>query len=159
LPGRNVAVVGSGPAGLAAALGLARKGYAVTVFETGKPVQPRFRDIRRYIKQDVLDVRSNILFGLGGAGTFSDGKLTSRTRNAHTATFLRELVECGADSSIEYLHHPHVGTDRLHFIVENFRKRCEEAGCKFRFETTVTDLIVEAGTCRGVSVDGVPLRF
>jgi uncharacterized FAD-dependent dehydrogenase len=150
LPGENVAVVGSGPAGLAAALGLARKGYKVTVFETGKGVIPRFRDIRRHIKQDILDTKSNILFGLGGAGTFSDGKLTARTRNAHTDAFLRELVASGADPSIEYLHHPHIGTDKLQFIVDKFRVHCEEAGCTFRFETEVVDLILEEGRCAGL---------
>jgi uncharacterized FAD-dependent dehydrogenase len=153
LPGRNIAMVGSGPAGLAAALGLARKGYKVTVFETGKGVVERFRDIRRHIKQNVLDTKSNILFGLGGAGTFSDGKLTARTRNAHTDEFLRELVACGADPSIEYLHHPHIGTDKLQFIVDKFRVHCEEAGCVFRFETEVVDLILEDGKCAGVAVD------
>lgn len=154
LPGREIAIVGSGPAGLAAALGLARKGYAVTVFELGKGVVERFRDIRRHIKQNVLDVRSNILFGLGGAGTFSDGKLTSRTRNAYTDIFLRELVEAGADPSVAYLHHPHLGTDKLQFIVDAFRRRCEDAGCVFRFGTEVVGLVVEDGRCTGVDVEG-----
>jgi uncharacterized FAD-dependent dehydrogenase len=153
LPGENVAIVGSGPAGLAAALGLARKGYNVTVFELGKGVVERFRDIRRHIKQNVLDTKSNILFGLGGAGTFSDGKLTARTRNAHTDAFLRELVASGADPSIEYLHHPHIGTDKLQFIVDKFRVHCEEAGCTFRFGTEVVDLILEERRCVGVEVE------
>lgn len=150
LPGRDIALVGSGPAGLAAALGLSRKGYKVTVFETGKGVVERFRDIRRHIKQNVLDTKSNILFGLGGAGTFSDGKLTARTRNAYTDAFLKDLVACGADSSIEFLHHPHIGTDKLQFIVDKYRVLCEEAGAVFRFETEVVDLILEEGRCRGV---------
>jgi uncharacterized FAD-dependent dehydrogenase len=149
LPGENVAVVGSGPAGLTAALGLARKGYKVTVFEMGKGVVPRFRDIRLHIKQNILDPKSNILFGLGGAGTFSDGKLTARTRNAHSDAFLRELVDSGADPSIEYLHHPHIGTDKLQFIVDKFRVHCEEAGCAFSFETEVVDLILEEGPFDG----------
>lgn len=153
LPGRRVAVVGSGPAGLAAALELARKGYAVTVYELGKGVVERFRDIRRHIKQNVLDVKSNILFGLGGAGTFSDGKLTARTRNEYTQRFLQQLVEAGADPAITYLHHPHLGTDKLQFIVDRFRVQCEEAGCVFRFETEVVDLVVEDGRCAGVVAD------
>jgi len=153
LPGRNVALVGSGPAGLAAALGLSRKGYRVTVFETGKGVVERFRDIRRHIKQNILDTKSNILFGLGGAGTFSDGKLTARTRNAYTDVFLKDLVACGADPSIEYLHHPHIGTDKLQFIVDKYRVLCEQAGATFRFESEVTDLLIEDGRCQGVEFD------
>jgi uncharacterized FAD-dependent dehydrogenase len=153
LPGQHIALVGSGPAGLAAALGLARKGYKVTVFELGKGVVERFRDIRRHIKQNILDTKSNILFGLGGAGTFSDGKLTARTRNAYTDTFLHELVLAGADPSIEYMHHPHIGTDKLQFIVDKFRVHCEEAGCAFKFESEVVDLILEEGRCVGVEVD------
>jgi uncharacterized FAD-dependent dehydrogenase len=153
LPGQNIALVGSGPAGLAAALGLARKGYKVTVFELGKGVSDRFRDIRRHIKQNILDTKSNILFGLGGAGTFSDGKLTARTRNAYTDTFLHELVLAGADPSIEYMHHPHIGTDKLQFIVDKFRVHCEEAGCVFNFETEIVDLILDEGRCVGVEVD------
>jgi uncharacterized FAD-dependent dehydrogenase len=159
LPGSQVAVVGSGPAGMAAALFLARKGYAVTVFEQGRPVGPRFRDIRLFIKQNRFDARSNILFGEGGAGTFSDGKLTARTRNAHTEALLRELVACGADPSILYLHHPHLGTDRLQFIIAAFRRRCEEAGAVFRFDTEVTDLLVEQGNCRGVVAEGKELPY
>ncbi len=154
-----MAVVGSGPAGLAAALGLARKGYAVTVFEQGRPVGPRFRDIRLFIKQNRFDAKSNILFGEGGAGTFSDGKLTARTRNAHTEEFLREIVASGADESILYLHHPHLGTDRLQFVIHAFRKRCEEAGAVFRFETEVADLLLEDGNCRGVIAEGGEIPF
>jgi uncharacterized FAD-dependent dehydrogenase len=159
LHGSSVAIVGSGPAGLAAAMGLVRKGYAVTVFEQGKPVGPRFRDIRLFIKQNVFDPTSNILFGEGGAGTFSDGKLTARTRNQYTEEFLRELVASGAEESILYLHHPHVGTDKLQFIVNAFRKHCEEAGVTFRFETEVTDLLMIEGRCSGVIVEGKALPF
>jgi len=159
LRGSSVAVVGSGPAGLAAALGLARKGYAVTVFEQGRPVGPRFRDIRLFVKQNRFDSKSNILFGEGGAGTFSDGKLTARTRNAYTEEFLRELVASGAEESILYLHHPHVGTDKLQFVVNAFRKRCEEAGATFCFETEVTDLVLEGSRCRGVIVEGKEIPF
>ena len=157
--GSKVAIVGSGPAGLSAAMGLARKGYAVTVFEQGRPVGPRFRDIRLFIKQNHFDPKSNILFGEGGAGTFSDGKLTARTRNRYTEEFLREFVASGADESILYLHHPHIGTDRLQFVVNAFRKRCEEAGAEFRFETEVTDLVVKNGRCAGVVANGSEIPF
>ncbi len=150
-PGPKVAVVGCGPAGLAAALGLSRKGYAVTVFEQGRPVAERFRDIRLFIKQNQFHPRSNILFGEGGAGTFSDGKLTARSRNRYTDAFLRELVACGADAGILTFHHPHLGTDRLQFVIDAFRRRCEVAGAVFRFDTEVTAVLLDAGRCVGVA--------
>lgn len=143
LSGNRVAVIGSGPAGLSAALGFARKGYQVTVYEQGSDVTGRFRDIRQFVKGDKFNPHSNILFGEGGAGTFSDGKLTCRTRNEFTDLFLKELVASGADEKILYLSHPHIGTDQLQFVIKGFRKRCEEAGCVFRFNTVVTDFIIE----------------
>ena len=152
--GERVAVIGSGPAGLAAALGLARKGYQVQIFEQGSDVGKRFRDIRQFMKGDRFNPDSNILFGEGGAGTFSDGKLTCRTRTPYTEAFLRELVASGADEDITYLSHPHIGTDKLQFIIKAFRKRCEALGCKFRFNTAVTDLIIENGRIAGVQVAG-----
>ncbi len=152
--GRAVAVVGSGPAGMAAALGLSRKGYAVTVFEQGSDVGRRFQDIRRFLKGNVFDPRSNILFGEGGAGTFSDGKLTCRTRTPHTDAFLAELVASGADASVAYESHPHIGTDRLQFIIKALRERCEALGCVFRFRTVVEDLLFAGGRASGVRVDG-----
>ncbi len=157
--GPRVAVVGSGPAGLSAALGLARKGYRVTVFEQGKKVGERFRDIRRFIKGGLFHPTSNILFGEGGAGTFSDGKLTSRTRTDHTRAFLEEWVACGADPSILYLHHPHIGTDKLQFLVTRMRERAEAAGTEFRFEAAVRGLLVEDGRCAGVELETGPERF
>jgi uncharacterized FAD-dependent dehydrogenase len=153
-PGPKVAVIGSGPAGLAAALGLARKGYAVTVFEQGADVGRRFKDIRHFLKGNAFNPRSNILFGEGGAGTFSDGKLTCRTRNRFTDTFLRELVASGADESVAYLSHPHIGTDKLQFIIKAFRERCVALGCRFRFDTAVEDILLSQGRIMGVTVEG-----
>jgi uncharacterized protein len=159
LAGRRVAIIGAGPAGLAAALGLSQKGYAVTVFEQGRDVKRRFLDIRRFIKQNKFDPKSNILFGEGGAGCFSDGKLTTRTRTPFTAAFLQALVESGADSSITYLAHPHIGTDRLQAIIATLRERCIALGASFCFDHEVQKLWLENGTCRGVIVDGASLPF
>src|SRR5690606_11827734 len=78
---------------------------------------------------------------------------------AFTDAFLKDLVACGADPSIEYLHHPHLGTDRLQFIVDNYRKLCEAAGCGFRFGTEVTDLLLEEGRCAGLVAAGNEERF
>lgn len=150
-PGTRIAVIGSGPAGMAAALALARKGYQVQVFEQGSDVRQRFQDIRRFLKQNHFHPHSNILFGEGGAGTFSDGKLTCRTRTRHTHDFLRELVACGADEAITYLSHPHIGTDKLQFIIRAFREKCESLGCRFRFQTPVTDLLIDGGAAFGIA--------
>lgn len=152
--GRKVAVIGSGPAGLSAALGLARKGYAVTVYEQGSDVGKRFGDIRRFLKGNRFNPHSNILFGEGGAGTFSDGKLTCRTRNRFTDAFLEELVACGAPAEIAWLSHPHIGTDQLQFIVKAWRERSIALGCTFRFDTRVEGIRTEGGRIAGVTVAG-----
>ncbi len=159
LPGQRIAIIGAGPAGLAAALGLSQKGYAVTVFEQGRDVKRRFLDIRRFIKQDRFDAKSNILFGEGGAGCFSDGKLTTRTRTPYTAAFLDELVKCGANPAITYLAHPHVGTDRLQAIIARWSQRCVEWGATFRFDQEVQELILEQGVCTGLIANGVAHSF
>jgi uncharacterized FAD-dependent dehydrogenase len=152
--GPRVAVIGSGPAGLGAAMGLTRKGYKVTVFEQGSDVGKRFQDIRKFLKGNVFNAHSNILFGEGGAGTFSDGKLTCRTRTRYTESFLKELVACGADEDIVYLSHPHIGTDKLQFIVKAWRERCAALGCEFRFNTRVESILTGGGRISGVTVGG-----
>lgn len=154
-PGPKVAVIGSGPAGMAAAMGLSRKGYQVTVYEQGADVSKRFGDIRRFLKGNVFHAHSNILFGEGGAGTFSDGKLTCRTRNRFTEAFLAELVASGAPEDILYLSHPHIGTDKLQFIVKAWRVRCQAMGCVFRFETPVEGIEMRGGRISGVTVAGL----
>ncbi|MDB5049255.1 MAG: hypothetical protein JWO30_2326 [Fibrobacteres bacterium] len=157
--GARVAVIGSGPAGMAAAMGLARKGYRVTVFEQGSEVGKRFHDIRKFLKGNVFNPHSNILFGEGGAGTFSDGKLTCRTRTRFTETFLKELVACGAEEDIVYLSHPHIGTDKLQFIVKAWRERCAALGCVFRFNTPVESILMAGGRISGVTVAGAAEPF
>lgn len=167
--GPRIAIIGAGPAGMAAAYGLARKGYAVTVFEQGRDVKRRFLDIRRFIKQNQFDAHSNILFGEGGAGCFSDGKLTTRTRTPYTAAFLDELVQSGADPSIAYLAHPHIGTDRLQAIIANLRERCIALGAVFRFGCEVEKLCLQpppegaapgkTGACTGLVAGGVIYDF
>lgn len=155
--GPRIAVIGSGPAGMAAALGLARKGYRVTVFEQGADVGRRFQDIRRFLKGtgvEAFNARSNILFGEGGAGTFSDGKLTCRTRTPYTDAFLADLIACGADAGIAYESHPHIGTDRLQFIIKAMRELARSLGTEFRFDTVVDDILVRDGRAAGVVVAG-----
>jgi uncharacterized FAD-dependent dehydrogenase len=139
LSGR-VAVVGAGPAGMFAALGLAKKGHEVHVFEQGPQVKERARDIRLFIKQDMFNPSSNIMYGEGGAGTFSDGKLTCRSQTAWTQEALNILVECGAPKDIAYLARPHVGTDQLQFIVTALKEKAVELGVTFHFKTKVLGL-------------------
>ncbi|MDQ3002001.1 MAG: FAD-dependent oxidoreductase, partial [Fibrobacterota bacterium] len=108
---------------------------------------------------NLFNPHSNILFGEGGAGTFSDGKLTCRTRTRYTEAFLQELVASGAEADIAYLSHPHIGTDKLQFIVKAWRQRCEALGCVFRFNTPVESILTEGGRISGVTVAGSPEPF
>lgn len=139
LNGRPV-VVGSGPAGLFAALELARSGYRPLVLERGLPVEQRARKVEAYFNGGALDPCSNVQFGEGGAGTFSDGKLTTRIRDPRCAQVLRELVEAGAPEEILVLAKPHVGTDRLQRLLPRLRKKIESMGGAFRFGACLADL-------------------
>ena len=115
-------VVGMGPAGLFAALFLARSGLAPIVLERGRPVEERTADVERFWSTGVLDPSSNVQFGEGGAGTFSDGKLTTGTHDPRISTVFRTLVEAGAPADILYQHKPHIGTDVLREVVRRLRE-------------------------------------
>lgn len=151
---KTVHIIGAGPCGLAAALGLARKGYNVHVYEQGAMVKERFKDIRHFLKQGKLDPKSNILYGEGGAGAFSDGKLTSRTRNRYTKEVLDDWVAAGADEEVKYNARPHIGTDKLQFIVTKLRQFAEEAGAKFHFGAKFEDIDVREDAVRRIQIDG-----
>ncbi|UNT93403.1 hypothetical protein [Allobaculum sp. Allo2] len=110
LAGRPV-VAGFGPAGLFAALLLAQYGYKPIIIERGAPIEERQKDVERFWKEGVLDPESNVQFGMGGAGAFSDGKLTTRSKDLRTRKIFDELVRLGANKNILYEQHPHVGTD------------------------------------------------
>lgn len=136
-----VVVVGMGPAGLFCALRLAAHGIAATVIERGKPVEQRVRDVASFWQQGTLDPESNVQFGEGGAGTFSDGKLTCRLRDPNTSWVLDQLVQFGAPPEIRYQAKPHVGTDRLRSVVAAIRNNLQQQGCSIRFSTSLTGLI------------------
>lgn len=138
-------VVGSGPAGLFAAYTLAVRGMPVLLIERGRPVERRVNDVEAFWEKGVLDAQSNVLFGEGGAGTFSDGKLTSRSKNPHSGRVKKILVDLGAPSSILTDAKPHIGTDRLRKVLVNMRRKLLEAGCEIRFEAQVTDVIIRQG--------------
>ena len=143
----RIFVVGLGPSGLFAALQLAKNGYRPLVIERGRPIDERVRDVERYwgglLKEP--DPDSNVAFGEGGAGTFSDGKLTTRIRDPHIDGVLNELIACGAPEEIAYLAKPHVGTDRLRTVVTNMRHRIENLGGEVRFSTTLVDFRTKDG--------------
>lgn len=146
----EVQIVGAGPAGLWAAFSLLRRGYRVVLHERGRPVEERFGDIRRFVKQGKLDPESNVLFGEGGAGAFSDGKLTSRGGNIFTRQVLKDLVECGAPPETLYYSRAHLGTERLYFILRELRRRILSLGGEIRFGSRLDDLEIVDGELRAI---------
>ena len=138
---KRVVVVGMGPAGLFAALTLARCGHHVRLIERGKPVEQRVSDVESFWSGGPLNPASNVQFGEGGAGTFSDGKLTTRLKHPLTRTILETFVKFGAPEEILCEAKPHVGTDRLRQVLLKFRQELQHLGVDISYESCVTDLI------------------
>ena len=141
----KVVVVGSGPAGFFAAFVLQKAGFNVTIVERGSEVSIRGNSIRKFEKSGVFDSQNNYSFGEGGAGTFSDGKLTSRSKriSLEKKFILSSYIQAGAPEEIAYMAHPHLGTDNLRKIVKNLRLAFQEIGGKILFETMMNDIIVK----------------
>ncbi len=149
-----VVVIGSGPAGLFAAYTLVTAGVSVLLLERGSPLDQRVRDVQTFWQTGLLDQESNVLFGEGGAGTFSDGKLTSRTKNPYAGWVKKVLVDMGASSAILTDAKPHVGTDQLRDVVLRIRERLMERGCVIRFGSRVTDFIIRQDKLAAVIING-----
>ena len=145
-------VVGAGPAGLFAALVLARCGARPIVLERGRPVEQRQTDVERFWRGGVLNTESNVQFGEGGAGAFSDGKLNTGTRDVRHRFIMETLVRCGAPESILTDAKPHVGTDMLHIALRSLRRELTEAGADIRFGARLERIHTKDGTVCGVTV-------
>ena len=151
-------VVGSGPGGLLAAYYLAVRGYQPLVLERGDPVKERVGAIRDFDRGGPLDPENNYLFGEGGAGTFSDGKLTCRISGPDVDWVLERLVDCGGKPEIRYEQRPHLGSNRLPMLVRNFRRQIEALGGEYRFRCRMEDLDTRDGCVRGVSTSSGYLK-
>lgn len=154
-------VIGAGPAGLFCALMLAEHGYRPILLERGRCVEERAKDIDRYWESGKLDPSSNVQFGEGGAGTFSDGKLNTQIndKTGRSEKVLQVFTEAGAPEDIRYESKPHIGTDLLRVVIPAIRNRILAAGGDVRFEAQVTDLVIEDGSVRAlVLADGRKLR-
>ncbi len=154
-PEQRPVVVGFGPCGIFAGLLLAQMGLRPIIVERGKEVRQRTKDTWGLWRKSVLNPESNVQFGEGGAGTFSDGKLYSQIKDPrhHGRKVLEEFVKAGAPQEILYINKPHIGTFRLTGMVENMRKEIIALGGEVRFEHKVTDLLIEDGQLQGVVLD------
>lgn len=155
-PSLRPLVIGFGPCGIFAALILAQMGLRPIVLERGKPVRERTQDTWGLWRKGVLNPESNVQFGEGGAGTFSDGKLWSQISDPRhlTRKVLTEFVKAGAPEEILFVAKPHIGTFRLVGMVEKMRADIEALGGEIRFGQRVTDVMIEAGQIRGVTLAG-----
>ncbi len=147
-------IIGFGPAGMFAALKLAEAGLCPIVYERGASMQERKQDVERFWQGGKLNTESNVQFGEGGAGTFSDGKLNSviKDPSGRIGEVLRTFVRFGADASILYVNKPHIGTDVLAYVVENIRKHIEACGGEVHFHSRLDDITFENKSVKQITV-------
>ena len=150
----EVFIIGTGPAGLFAALRLIELGIKPIIFERGKPVSERKIDIAKINRESIVDENSNYCFGEGGAGTFSDGKLYTRSKKRGSVTRILEILNNhGADENILYEAHPHIGTNKLPRVIKKIRETILNAGGEIHFNSKLTNIIVKNNEITGVEIN------
>jgi uncharacterized FAD-dependent dehydrogenase len=153
LSSKNPFIIGAGPAGMFSALALVEKGFKPYIFERGDKIEDRVKKVTDFWKNGILTEESNVQFGEGGAGTFSDGKLTSRKSDYYTNQVTQYLIKFGANEKISYEALPHLGTDGLRRIVINIRQFLEEKGCKFFWRNKLENLNIENNQITSVRIN------
>lgn len=156
---KKVLIAGFGPAGLFAAFLLAKYGFCPTVAERGKPVDERVKDVEFFWKTGILNHESNVQFGEGGAGTFSDGKLTTRINDKRCRFVLNTFVSFGAEKSVLSSAKPHIGTDALRSVVKAMRNEIVSLGGEILYGTKLTDINIANGAMREVYLNGEPKQY
>ena len=151
---KSAVIIGFGPAGIFAAIKLLEKGIKPIIFERGKDVRARRRDLAAIVKQQTVNPESNYCFGEGGAGTYSDGKLYTRsTKRGDVEEILNLFVEFGATPDILVDAHPHIGTNKLPQIIVAMRERIIEAGGEVHFDSKMTDIISDKGALKMIEIN------
>jgi hypothetical protein len=150
----TIFIIGMGPAGLFAALKLVEYGYKPALFDRGSRLEERQQIVSRYFDKIDFDPDTNVQFGEGGAGTFSDGKLTARTHNIYTDDVYKTFIRFGANPQISIQNLPHLGTDNIIQITKNIRSHLIEKGCTFNYNAKLTDISIESGEVKNVTING-----
>ena len=152
---KSVHIIGAGPAGLFAAMRLISLGYKPVLFERGKDVRTRRRDLAAMNKEGIVNPESNYCFGEGGAGTYSDGKLYTRsTKRGDVQRILKLFVHFGAEENIVYDAHPHIGTNKLPKIITAMREQIIACGGEVHFNKKLTDILLDGDKIKGIVVNG-----
>ena len=153
---RKVLIVGAGPAGLFCSYFLAKNGFKPVVIDRGEKIEDRIKTVDKFFKSNILNESSNVLFGEGGAGTFSDGKLNTlvKDKKGMIKEILKIFVSCGADERILYEKNPHIGTDILRKVIINLRNRIIELGGEFRYSTHLDNIVIENNSLKKVIING-----